>query len=265
MEPLWSGELLGAKTAGRMCTLRGVVTQLPVRALGLGVHMWGLCLQLLSLGLWALQLCLLLLLQGLFVCVQWVGRAVLRAARSVALAVHVCAVYILLQGVAWCAQLAGSWVTLHLWLFAAFLETLRRIPLTLVCEQAARWLVPAAVWASRGLAWVQCMATFVGPCARTLFLGMYLCMHICFSAISSRVHVRVHMPFNVSLPFKVHAPLSLGLKVGLQDQRHERAKVRRGVPQREVREEQRPRRTRSPKPMRRREAAPSRSESNPGG
>lgn len=243
----------------------GVVTQLPVRALGLGVHVWGLCLQLLSLGLWALQLCLLLLLRGLFVCVQGVGRAVLTAARSVALAVHVCAVYILLQGVAWCAQLAGSWVTLHLWLFAAFLETLRRIPLTLLCEQAARWLVQAAVWASRGLARVQCVATFVRLCARTVFLGMYLCMHICFSAISSRVHVRVHMPFNVSLPFKVHAPLSLGLKVGLQDQRHGRAKARRGVPQRESREEQTPRSSRSPKPMRRREAAPSRSESNPGG
>lgn len=243
----------------------GVVTQLPVRALGLGVYVWGLCLQLLSLGLWALLLCLLLLLRGLFVCMRGVGRAVLTAACSVALAVYVCAVYILFQGVAWCAQLAGSWVTLHLWLFTAFLETLRRIPFTLLCEQAARWLVQAAVWASRGLAWVQGVATFFRLCAHPIFLGMYLCMHICFSAISSRVHVRVHMPFNVSLPFKVHVPLSLGLKVGLQDQRHGRAKERKSVPQRKVREEQRPRKPRSPKPIRRREAASSRSESSPGG
>lgn len=244
----------------------GVVAQLPVRGLGLGVRVWGLSLQLLSRGLRALLLCLLLLLRGLSVCVRGVGRAVLTAACSVALAVHVCAVYILLQGVAWCAQLAGSLMTLHLWLFAVFLETLSRIPLTLLCEQAARWLVQAAVWASRGLARVQCVVTFVRLCAHLVFLGMCLCMHICFSAISSGVRVRIQMPFNVnvSLPFKVNAPLSLGLKVGLQDQRHGRAKESKGAPQREVREKQRPWRSRSPKPIRRREAASSRSESNPG-
>lgn len=243
----------------------GVVTQLPVRALGLGVRAWGLCLQLLSLVLWALLLCFLLLLRGLFVCMQKLGRAVLTAARSVALIVHLCAVYIFLQGVAWCAQLAGSWVTLHLWLFSASLETLSNIPLILLCEQAARWLVQVAVWVIRGLARVQSVVTLVRLCAHTVFLGMYLCMHISFSAISSRVHVRVHMPFSVSLPFIVHAPLRLGLKVRLQDQRHDRAKGKGGRPQGEVREEQKPWMSRSSKPITRRLVAPSRSEPSSGG
>lgn len=243
----------------------GVVTQLPVRALGLGMYMWDLYLHLLSLGLWALLLCLLLLLRGLCVCVQEGGRAVLRAARSVALAAHVCGVYVFLQGVAWSAQLAGSWVTLHLWLFSALLDVLRHIPLILLCEQAARWLVQAAVWASRGLARVKGVVNFVQLCAHTFFLGMFLCMHICFAAVSSRVRVRVHMPFSVSLPFVVHAPLNLGLKVRLQGHRHDRAKEKVGVPRGDIREEQKPQMSRSPKPTRRRVVAPSRSELSPGG
>ena len=48
----------------------GVVTQLPVRALGLGARLWGLYLHLLSVGLWAPLFCLLLLLRLLSVCVQ---------------------------------------------------------------------------------------------------------------------------------------------------------------------------------------------------
>lgn len=237
----------------------GVVTYLSERALGLGMYVWRLYLHLLSLGLWVLLLCLLLLLRGLFVCVQEAGRAVLRAACSVALAVYVCGVYIFLQGVAWSAQLAGSWVTLHLWLFSALLEALRCIPLILMCEQAARCLVWAAVWVSRGLARVWGVVTFIQLCARMVFLGMYLCMHICFSAISSRVRVKVHMPFSVSLPFTVHMPLSLGLKVRLPSQRHDRAKEKSSIPRGEIREEQKPEMFKSPKPTRRREMAPSRS------
>ena len=240
----------------------GVVAQLPVRALGLGMRVWGIYLHLLSLGLWALLFCFLLLLRGLFLCVQEWGRAVLTAARSVALAALVGGVYVFLQGVSWLAQLAGSWVTLHLWLISALLETLRSIPLILLCERAARLLVQAAVWTSRVVARVQGVATFGQLCAHTFFLGLYLCMHICFSAISSRVRVRVHMPFRVSLPFRVHAPLSLGLKVRLQGQRHDRAIGKGGMPQGE---EQKPQRSRSPKSVRRREAAPSRNELSPGG
>lgn len=241
----------------------GVVTQLPVRALGLGVLVWDLYLHLLSLGLWALLLGLLLVLRGLLVCVQEVGRASLTAARSVALAAQVCGVYVFLQGAAWSAQLAGSWVTLHLWLFSAFLDTLSCIPLNLLCEQAARWLVRAAVWVCRGLARVRGVLTFAQLCAHTLFLGMYLCMHICFAAVSSRVRVRVHMPFRVSLPFMVHAPLNLGLQVRLRSQRHDRPKGEMGTPQRGVWEEQRPQRSRSPRPTRRREVTPSRREVAP--
>lgn len=241
----------------------GVVTQLPVRTLSLGMRMWDLYLHLLSLGLWALLLCLLLLLRGLFVCVREGGRAVLRAARSVALAAHVCGVYVFLQGVAWAAQLAGSWVMLHLWLFSALLEILRCSPLTLLGEQVSRWLVQAVVWASRGLARVQGVATFVQLCAHTLFLSMFLCMHICFAAFSSRVRVRIHMPFSVSLPFLVHAPLSL--KVWLWGQRHDSAKGKVGTARGETWEKQKPQMPRSPKPTRRREVAPSRSELSPGG
>lgn len=254
MEPPWSGELL--------CAMWGVVAQLPVRALGLGMRVWGIYLHLLSLGLRALLLGLLLLLRGLFLCVQEGGRAVLTAARSVALAALVGGVYLFLQGVAWLSQLAGSWVTLQLWLISALLEILRRIPLILLCEQAARWLVQAAVWASRVLARAQGVATFGQLCAQTFVLGLYLCVHICFSAISSGVRVRVHMPFSVSLPFRVRSPLSLGLRVRLQGQMHDRAIGKGGMPQRK---EQKPQRSRSPKSVRRREAAPSRSELSSGG
>lgn len=242
----------------------GVVTHLPKRALGLGMRVWRLYLHLLSLGLWVLLLCLLLLLRGLIVCVQEWGRAVLRAARSVALAVYVCGVYIFLQGVAWSAQLAGSWVTLHLWLFSALLEALRGILLIPLCEQAARCLVWAAVQVSRDLAWVRGVVTFIQLCAHVVFLGMCLCMHICFSAISSRVRVKVHMPFSVSLPFMVHMPLSLGLKVRLQSQRHDRAKEKSSIPRGEIGEEPKLEMFKSPKPTRRREVAPSRSERSPG-
>lgn len=242
----------------------GVVTYLPKRVLGLGMCIWRLYLHLLSLGLWALPLCLLLLLQRLFVCVQEAGRAVLRAVCFVALAVYVRGVYIFLQGVAWSAQLAGSWVALHLWLFSALLEALRCLPLILLCEQAARCLVWAAAWVSRGLARVWGVATFIQLCANMVFLGMYTCMHVCFSAISSRVRVKVHMPFSVSLPFMVHIPLRLGLKVRLRSQRHDRAKEKSSVLQGEILEEQKPEMFKSPKPTRRREVAPSRSELSPG-
>lgn len=236
----------------------GVVTHLPERALGLGTCVWRLYLHLLSLGLWVLLFCPLLLLRGLFVCVQKGSRVVLRAAHSVALAVYACGVYIFLQGLAWSAQLAGSWVTLHLWLFSALLEALRCIPLILLCKQAARCLVWAAVRVSRGLARVQGVATFIQLYAHMVFLGIYLCMHICFSAISSRVHVKVHMPFSV------HIPLRLGLKVRLWSQRHDRAKEKLSIPQGEILEEQKPKMFKSPKPTRRREVAPSRSELSPG-
>ncbi|KAI2564185.1 calsyntenin 3 [Homo sapiens] len=239
----------------------GVVTQLPVRALGLEVRVWGLCLHLLSLGLRAFLLFFLVLLRELCVCVQEAGRAVLMAARSVALTAHVCSVYVFLQGVAWSAQLVGSWVMLHIWLYRALLETPRRVPLLPQCEQAARWLVWASMQAGKGLARVWGVATFVQLCAHTVFLSMYLCMHICFAAISSKVRVRVNAPFCVSVPLKVHAPLSLGIKVGLQGQKHGRATGEAGMPQGEMLGKQEPQTSRSPKPTRRREV--SRSELSP--
>lgn len=243
----------------------GAVTQLPGRALGLGARVWGFYLHLLSLGLRALLLCLLLLLRTLYVCVQEAGKAMFTAVGSVALAARVCGIHVLLQGVAWTAQLVGSWVALHVWLCCALLETLRRILLVLPCEQASRWLVRAGVragvWAGRGLARVWGMATLVQLCAHTLFLGVHLCMHVCFAAISSKVRVRVHAPFSISLPFRVHTPLSLGFRVGLQAQRHDRAEGEQGTPQ----VEQRPQMSRRLEPTRRREVSLTRSELRPGG
>lgn len=201
----------------------GVVTQLPVRALGLGARLWGLYLHLLSVGLWAPLFCLLLLLRLLSVCVQELGKAVLTAAASVAVWIQVCGGYIVLQGLAWTAQLVGSWVALHVWLCCALMETFRHVLSVLPCEQAVRWLVRAGVLAGRGLARVRGVATLVQVCTHTLFLGVYLCLHVCFAAISSKVRVRVHAPLWVSLPFRVHAPLSLAFRVRLQAQRHDRA------------------------------------------
>nr|XP_012328296.1 uncharacterized protein LOC105731203 [Aotus nancymaae] len=241
----------------------GVVTQLPVRALGLGVHVWGLYLHLLSLGLRAFLLCILVLLRELCVCVRETGRAVFTAARSVALMAHACSVYVFLQGVAWAAQLVGSCVTLPIWLYCALLETLRCVPLLPLCEEVAGWLVWAGMQAGRGLARVWGVATFVQLCAHTVFLGMYLCMHICFAAISSKVRVRVHAPFCVSLPFRVHAPLNLGIKVGLQGRKQGRATGEASTPQRERLGKQKPQTSRSPKPTRR-EVSRSRRELSPG-
>ena len=245
----------------------GVVTQLPVRALGLGARLWGLYLRLLSVGLWAPLFCLLLLLRVLSVCVQEVGKAVLTAAASVAVWVQVCGGYIVLKGLAWTAQLAGSWVELHVWLCCALLETLRRVLSILPCEKAVGWLMRAGVLASRGLARVRSVVTLVQVCTHTLFLGMYLCLHVCFAAISSKVRVRVYAPLWVSLPFRVHAPLSLGFRVRLQAQRHDRAQGTGGASQ----GEQSPPVSRMPlvsrrlEPTRRREASRSRGELCPGG
>ena len=155
----------------------GVVTQLPVRALGLGARLWGLYLRLLSVGLWAPLFCLLLLLRVLSVCVQEVGKAVLTAAASVAVWVQVCGGYIVLKGLAWTAQLAGSWVELHVWLCCALLETLRRVLSILPCEKAVGWLMRAGVLASRGLARVRSVVTLVQVCTHTLFLGTFQPTH----------------------------------------------------------------------------------------
>ncbi|XP_012587953.1 PREDICTED: uncharacterized protein LOC105854355 [Condylura cristata] len=242
-----------------------VVTQLPMWALSLGVRAWGLCRHLLSLGLWTLLLCLLLPLRVLHVCVQQGGSAVLMAARSLALRVCIWSIYLFLQGVACFVQLAGFWVNLHVKLYCALLDTLSHVPLHLLCEPAARWLVWAGVWVSRGLARVQGLANFVQLCAHMLFLGVYLCLHIFFTTISSKVHVRVHAPFSVSLPCRVHAPLNLGIRTRLPGQRHGRAKGEVGVPQREILEEQKPQMSQRPEPTRRREVSPSRSELGPGG
>lgn len=237
----------------------GVVTQLPVRALSLGARLWGLYLHLLSVGLWAPLFCLLLLLRVLSMCAQEAGKAVLTAAASVAVWVQVCGGYLVLHGLAWTAQLVGSWVALHVWLCCALLETLGRILSILPCEQAVGWLVRAGVLAGRGLARVRGVATLVQVCAHTLFLGVYLCLHVCFAAISSKVHVRVHAPLWVSLPFRVHIPLSLGFRVRLQAQRHGEAEGTGGA----SRGEQSP--PMSLEPTRRREASRSRGELCPGG
>lgn len=67
---LWSGELLCTQAAGGVSTHVECSGQVPVKALGLVVHVWGLYLHLLSLGLRALLLCPLLLPGGLSVCVR---------------------------------------------------------------------------------------------------------------------------------------------------------------------------------------------------
>lgn len=242
-----------------------VVTQLPKRAVGVGVRLWGLFLHLLSRGFVVPLLWLLMLLRVLCVCVQKGVRVVVTAACSVALRAHACSAYIFLQGVAWFAQLVGSSVTLPMQLFGAVLETLTRIPLTALCEQAARRLVQAGVWATRGLARVWGPAMFAQLCAHWLFIGLCLCMHACLSTISSKVHVRVHVPFCFSLPVQVHVPLSLGIRMRLWGSRPGGAGVEVGTPQGEPGEERKPRRTRNPKPARRREVSRSRSAFRPGG
>lgn len=242
-----------------------VVIQLPKRALGLGVYLWVVFFHLLSQGFAAPLLWLLTLLQVLCVCVQKGAQVVFAAACSAALGAHTCSVYVFLQGLAWFAQLVGSCATLPIWLFGAVLETLARIPLILLCEQAARWLVQAGVWVTRGLARVWGMATFVQLCAHSLLVGACLCMHICFSAISSKVHVRVHIPMCFSLPVRVHVPLNLGIRMRLQGRGPGGAAVEAGTPQGETGKEQNPRRTRNLKPTRRREVSRSRSELRPGG
>jgi hypothetical protein len=244
--------------------MKCVVTQLPTRVLGLGVHFWGLYLYWLSLRLWTPVFCLFLLLQVLCVYVQKVSRAVLTAAFSVALMAQVCGIYVFLQGVAWSAQLAGSWVALYTWLFCVLLDTLRHSPLIPLCEKGARWLVQAGVWASRGLAQVWGMATFIQMCAHGLFLGTYLCMHVCFAAVSSQVRVRVHVPLRISLPVRVQVPLNLGIKVRLEGQRNESANQVPEALQGEAREEQKPHISRSLEPTRRREVSRSRRELSPG-
>lgn len=241
------------------------VTQLPKRAVGLGVCLWGLFLHLLSRGVVVPLLWFLMLLRLLSVCVQKGAQAVVTAACSVALGAHACSAYVFLQGVAWFAQLVGSWVALPMRLFGAVLEALMHIPLTLLCEQAARWMVQAGVWATRGLARVWGMAMFVQLWAHLLFIGMCLFVHACFSTISSKVHVRVHVPLCFSLPVRVHAPLNLGIRMRLQGSRVGGTGVEVGTPHGENREEQKPRRTRNPKPTRRREVSRSRSELRPGG
>lgn len=239
-----------------------VATQLPRRALGLGVSLWGLFLHLLCQAFVAPLLCLFVLLRVLSLCVQNGAQAVFTAARSVALRVQVCSVYVFLQGGAWLAKLVGSCVNLPIRLFGAMLETLTRIPLTPLCRQAARWLVQAAVWATRGLARVWGMAMFVQVCAHSFFIGMCLCLHICLSTISSKVHVRVHVPFCLSLPVRVHVPLNLGIRMRLQGGRPE---VEVGRPQGETLREPKPSRTRNLRPTRRREVSRHRSEPRSGG
>ncbi|XP_029390885.1 uncharacterized protein LOC115063395 [Mus pahari] len=242
-----------------------VVIQLPRRALGWGVYLWGLFLHLLFLGFGAPLLFLLMLLRVFSLAAQNGAQVVFMAARSVALRAQVCSVYVFLQGGAWLAQLVGSWVTLLIRLFGGMLETLTHIPLILLCEQAARWLVQAVVWATRGLARVWGMAMFVQLCAHSFFIGMCLCLHICFSTISSKVHVRVHMPFCLSLPVRVHVPLNLGIRMRLQGGRPGSAAVEVGRPQGETPQEQQPCRTRNLRPTRRREVSRNRSEPRPGG
>uniref|UniRef100_A0A673TV94 Calsyntenin 3 n=1 Tax=Suricata suricatta TaxID=37032 RepID=A0A673TV94_SURSU len=238
----------------------GVATQLSMRALCLGTCVWGLLLHLLALGLWAPLFCVLVLLRVLCVCVQEVARTVLAAACSVVLMAHVCGVQVFLQGGAWCAQLVGSWVTLHIWFCRALVETLTCVPLLPLWEQAARLLVRAGVQTGRVLARVKGVITLTQLGAHMVFLGMCWYMHLCFAAISSKVRVRVHAPLSVSLPFKVHAPLSLGVQVRLQGQRHDRAKGEEGITQGEFREEQTPQMSRRPRLIRRREESQNRNE-----
>lgn len=185
----------------------------------------------------------------------------LTAVGSVALRAQVCGVYTFLQGVSWSAQLAGSWVALHVWFSCALVETLRRVPSMLPCEQVSGWLVWAAVQAGRGPVRVRGTVSPVQLGAHKLFLGTYLRLHVCFAAISSKVRVRVHAPFCVSLPFRVHGPLSPGFKVRLRTQKLDRAEGEVGVP----RGEQRPQVSRRLEPARRWKASLSRGELCPGG
>ncbi|XP_055465376.1 uncharacterized protein LOC129678549 [Psammomys obesus] len=240
-----------------------IAIQLPKRALGLGVYLWGFFLHLLSQVLGAPLLCFFGLLHMLSVCAQHGAQAVFTAAYSVAHRAHVCGAYVFLQGSAWFAQLVGSCVALPIRLFGAVLETLTRIPLILLCEQAARWLVQSGVWATRGLARVWGMAMFAQLCAHSFLIGLGLCMHICFSTISSKIHVRVHIPFCFSLPVRIHVPLNLGIRMGLQGRRPETPEVGVGTPLGETGREQKPPRTRNLKPARRREVSRSRSRSEP--
>lgn len=242
-----------------------VAIQLPRRALGLGVYLWGLFLHLLSQGFGFPLLCLLMLLRGLSLCAQNGARVVFTAARSVALRAQVCSVYVFLQGGAWFAQLAGNWVSLLIRLLGAMLDTLSHIPSILLREKAARWLVQAGVWATRGLARVWGMAMFVQLCAHSFFIGTCLCLHICLSTISSKVHVRVHMPFCFSLPVRVHVPLNLGIRMRLQGGSPRGTEVEVGRPQGETPNEEQPRRTRTLRPTRRREVSRNRTEPRPGG
>lgn len=237
--------------------------QMPRRALCLGVYLWGLFLHLLSQGFGAPLLCLLMLLRVLSLCTQNGAQVVFTAARSVALRAQVWSVYVFLQGGAWFAQLAGSWMTLPIRLFGAMLEPLTHMSLILLCEQAARWLVQAGAWATRSLAQVWGMATFVKLCTHSVFIGMCLWVHICLSTISSKVHVRVHMPFCLSLPVRVHAPLNLGIRMRLQGGRPGSTEVEGGTPQGETRIEQEPCRTRNLRPTRRRQMSRNRSEPRP--
>ncbi|XP_059259632.1 uncharacterized protein LOC132019891 [Mustela nigripes] len=243
----------------------GAVTQQPMRALRLGTRVGARHLHRLTEGLWALLLGLVLPLRVLLVCVREGVRAVLSAASSVVLTARVCTVYTCLQGMAWIARLVGGSVALHLWLCSVLLETLRCIPLLPLCAQAARWLVRTGVCAGRVLAQVRGVAALVQLCAHALFLGACLCLHICFAAISSKVRVRVHAPVPISLPFRVRAPLSLGVKGRLPGQRRDRAQGEVGIPQGEIWEEQEPQMPRSPQPTGRREVSQSRSELSPGG
>lgn len=242
-----------------------VVIWLPKRALGLGVYLWVLFLHLLAQGFAAPLLWLLMLLRVLCVCVQKGAQVVFTAACRVALRVHACIAFVFLQGVAWLAQLVGSLVSLPLRLFGAVLESLTHLPLLPLSEQAARWLVQAGVWATRGLAGIWGMALFVQLCAHSLLIGMGLCMHICFSTLSSKVRVRVHVPFCFSLPVRIHAPLNLGIRMRLQGRRPGGAEVEVRTPQGEIGKEQKPRRTRNLNPPRRREVSRNRSELRPGG
>lgn len=242
-----------------------VLIQLPRRALGLGVYLWGLFLHLLCQGFGAPLFCLLKLLRVLFLCAQNGAQVLFTVARSVALRAQVCSVSVFLHAGAWFAQLVGSWVTLLIRLFGAVLETLTHIPLILLCEQTARWLVQAGVRAIRGLARVWGMAMFVQLCAHSFFIGVCLCLHVCLSTISSKVHVRVHIPFSLSLPVRVHVPLNLGVRMRLQGGRPASAEVEGGTPQGETPKEQKPCRTRNLRPTRRREVSRNRSEPRPGG
>lgn len=194
----------------------GVVTQLPGRVLGLWLRLGAFCLHVLALGLWALLFCLLLPLRVFLAFLKQLSRV----ACSVAQHGSIYGFYGLLQGAASSTQLARNCVLAHTDLYWALLDVLRLLPVPQLCEQAARLLFEAGVWAGRGLARAPSVATFVQLSAHTIFLGLYLCAHVCIAAISSKVHVRVHVPFYLSLPFKVHAPINMGIKVKVPSSRN---------------------------------------------